>query len=505
MHFSLVKIAPPGFLSAHGFDDVILPLYHAFARLGFRVEMRVNSANPNSVNILFGTCQAPALADAAFPSNSIVFNLEQLASSAWAGEAYVGHLKRFTVWDYSPRNIARLERDFGLPGVTLMRLGYVPEMTRLRRDFPQDVDLLFYGYANERRKNALDAMVKGGVRLGALSGEYGAARDQAIARAKIVLNVHYYTPASLEIVRLGYLWANRKAVVSELRDDTELYPGLESACLFSSYDKLRPAVHSLLRDDAARERQGEAGFAAFSAMRQEDFLKEVLGPRLHAAAPAARRRPVHLHAGSGKDFRLGCLNVDIAPAMNPDLVLDLSLPLDFEAPHNTTRFGTIRLTRGGFIRITAFELLEHVADLPRLMRNFLDLLAEGGELELSVPYELSLGAWQDPTHVRAFNENSWLYYTSWAWYLGWRDHRFDLVSLDYILSGHGRDLAAAGKALEELRRIPRAVDGMRVTLRKRAATREEKDNADALARSFYDGAVGEWAVAEQVGTLFGKG
>ena len=35
-------------------------------------------------------------------------------------------------------------------------------------------------------------------------------------------------------------------------------------------------------------------------------------------------------------------------------------------------------------------------------------------------------AWQDPTHVRALNRNSWLYYTDWFWYLGWLEHRFVL-------------------------------------------------------------------------------
>jgi hypothetical protein len=54
-----------------------------------------------------------------------------------------------------------------------------------------------------------------------------------------------------------------------------------------------------------------------------------------------------------------------------------------------------------------------VRDLPQLMGNFLNLLVEEGELEIVVPYDLSLGAWQDPTHVRAFNENSWRYYCDW--------------------------------------------------------------------------------------------
>lgn len=497
MHFTLVKMAPPGALSARGFDDVILPLYYALARLGFSVETKANAVNPDSVNILFGTCQAPGLADAFFPPNSIIFNLEQITEgSSWANGEYAAHLKRFAVWDYSPRNIARMEKDFDLTGATLMRLGYVPEMTRLRRDFPQDIDLLFYGTVNERRQKALDELAAGGLRLGTLTGGYGAERDHAIARSKAACNIHYYTPAALEVARLGYLWANRKAVLSELQGDTEVPPGLESACLFSAHAELRGAARRLLADDALREKQAEAGFAAFSALRQEEFLKEALGTPVHAASSGKTALPRHLHAGSGKDFRPGCLNVDSNPAMNPDLVLDLSLPPEPGAARETVRFGKVRLQPGYFTRITALELLEHVADLPQTMRNFLDLLAVGGELELSVPYELSLGAWQDPTHVRTFNENSWLYYTDWAWYLGWRDHKFELISLQFTLSEYGRGLASQGRTHEELLHTPRAVDGMRVTLRKRAATGEEKEHADTMSRSYYAGAAGEWSLPQ---------
>lgn len=39
-------------------------------------------------------------------------------------------------------------------------------------------------------------------------------------------------------------------------------------------------------------------------------------------------RPDHLHVGSGRDFRNEALNVDINPHCHPDLVLDLSKPLE---------------------------------------------------------------------------------------------------------------------------------------------------------------------------------
>ena len=218
----------------------------------------------------------------------------------------------------------------------------------------------------------------------------------------------------------------------------------------------------------------------------------MVGRRAHAAIP---QRPPWLHAGSGKDFRPDCLNVDINPAMNPDLTLDLSQPLEPSAKYPTIRFGEVSLKPGSVTRITAFELLEHVRDLPALMRNFLDLLCDGGELHISVPYDLSHGAWQDPTHVRAFNERSWAYYTNWAWYLGWRDERFEVADTTFVLSGDiGKALTDQGMTPAEMLRVPRAVDQIQVVLRKRKSTPEEQEEHDLLTRSFHRGAMGEWSV-----------
>ncbi len=494
MHFTLVKMAPPNksHSAADGFDDVILPIRHGLSRLGYSVETRINEVNAQSVNILFGTCQLATLDRFHPPANSIIFNLEQI-NSPWYTEQYIKHLKRHTVWDYSHRNARYFRKSLGMDNVVEMRLGYVPEMTRLARDFPRDIDVLFYGAVNERRQKVLEALSRTKLRLGILQGEYGINRDYAIARSKLIVNIHFYSPATLEVPRLGYLWANHRPVVSEFAPETERDPGLEETCRFCSYDDLLPAVMEMARSDSAGEEQAEKAFAAFSSVRQEDILEAVVGRRVHSAA--IPQRPSLLHAGSGKDFRLDCLNVDINPAMNPDLVLDLSQPLDPAVKHPTVRFGAVSLKHGSFTRITAFEILEHVRELPMIMRNFLDLLCEGGELHISVPYELSYGAWQDPTHVRTFNEKSWLYYSNWAWYLGWRDARFDVTALTYTLNDEmSAPLVAKGMTQAELLRIPRAVDGMNVTLRKRNTTPAEREEHDFQSRSFYHGAVGEWTV-----------
>jgi SAM-dependent methyltransferase len=168
--------------------------------------------------------------------------------------------------------------------------------------------------------------------------------------------------------------------------------------------------------------------------------------------------PRHLNLGSGKDFREDCLNADIQAIKNPDWVLDITKVLWEETI--STRFGEIKVEQGMFDSITANDVLEHIPDLVKAMTNCKDLLVEGGEFHIHVPYDLSLGAWQDPTHVRAFNENSWLYYTDWHWYLGWKD-KFVVKELQFVKSKLAEEMNISDQMLTIL---PRMVDSMKVVL-----------------------------------------
>ncbi len=173
--------------------------------------------------------------------------------------------------------------------------------------------------------------------------------------------------------------------------------------------------------------------------------------------------PSCLNLGSGKDFREDCLNADIQAIKNPDWVLDIT-----KVPWGetiSTRFGEIKVEQGMFDSITANDVLEHIPDLVKAMTNCKDLLVEGGEFHIHVPYDLSLGAWQDPTHVRAFNENSWLYYTDWHWYLNWEE-KFTCTQMGLELSELGMEMADSKVAKDIIMRTPRAVDALQVILRK---------------------------------------
>jgi SAM-dependent methyltransferase len=172
-------------------------------------------------------------------------------------------------------------------------------------------------------------------------------------------------------------------------------------------------------------------------------------------------QPLTLNLGSGKDWRDDCLNADIQARVKPDWVADISRVNFGEVI--ATRFGEVHIKPYMFDKIIANDVLEHIPDLVGAMTNCKNLLKPGGEFHIHVPYELSLGAWQDPTHVRAFNENSWLYYTDWHWYLGWED-RFYMKQMAFNLSEYGNELAEKKVSDAEILRTPRAVDSMSVIL-----------------------------------------
>lgn len=195
-----------------------------------------------------------------------------------------------------------------------------------------------------------------------------------------------------------------------------------------------------------------------------------VGAGLGAASEPARlgqsrTLPSTLHVGSGKSFNPGWLNLDVDPRWRPDVLFDLNRPLPSgELAVHTARFGPIVLGPESFAEIVAQDVLEHVRDLATAMTTLLGWLQVGGVFKIAVPYDLSLGAWSDPTHVRAFNERSFVYYTSWAWYLGWRTHHFRLQRMDFVTSDYGSTLTAKGMSLAEVARTPRAVDQLYVEL-----------------------------------------
>jgi len=163
-----------------------------------------------------------------------------------------------------------------------------------------------------------------------------------------------------------------------------------------------------------------------------------------------------LNVGCGKTYIEGAFNIDINPAVRSDMVFDIGQHIPFYMKNESS------LPNDYFDKIIAHDVLEHIPNLVTAMTNCRDLLKPGGIMDIIVPYDLSLGAWSDPTHVRAFNERSWIYYAEWAWYLGWKDWAFVCTKCELQCEGD----VHPETPIDILSRTPRAISSMKVILQK---------------------------------------
>jgi len=480
---AIVKINPAAYTHASALDEVIESFASGMHENGCRVHPAVNELRAGMDNIVFGAHLLPPEQLKKLPESVILSNFEQLsAESAWMKKDYLEALASHRCWDYSQRNIEALKALKPAANPRHVPVGYADCLRRIEPAADQDIDVLFYGSVNERRRRILDALTESGLHVVELFGAYGAERDQAIARAKVVLNMHYYDSRILEAVRVSYLMSNAKAVVSECAEDTEVYPHYRDGLALVPTGDLVEACRALVADEAARRQLEERALTAVQEIRYRDILQAdgLFGPSQatshatpRADTPATADQPTTpaslpriLNLGSGKDWRADWLNADILSRVNPDWVLNVCEPPAFGTVVKTERFGDVTLEPGMFDAIIANDVLEHLPDLVGAMTYCLELLAIGGQMHIHVPYDLSLGAWQDPTHVRAFNENSWLYYTDWHWYLGWKTARFVVKDLNCLFSTLGKDLKQNGMPDDQVLRTPRAIDSMKVVLEK---------------------------------------
>ncbi len=275
MRFQIVIIGHP---HAAAFAEIAETLVFGLRALGHTASAGINAFIADGVNIVLGMHMLPESEILHLPPQTVMYNLEQVEDSLfeWAPQLETA-LRRFEVWDYSPRNLERLG-DLA-PRRHLLPIGTMPQLTRIKPAAKQDIDVLFYGVVNERRRVVLKAIQDRGLIVSAMFNCYGAARDALIARAKLVVNLHKHEAQVFEVVRVSYLLANRKAVVAEISPQTAIDADLTGAVAGAARDDIAEVCHRLVHDRAARQALERRGYRAMSARRESDLLKVLLDQR----------------------------------------------------------------------------------------------------------------------------------------------------------------------------------------------------------------------------------
>jgi SAM-dependent methyltransferase len=470
VHLCIVQ--PQGYVHSLGLVDPARYLRFQLRRFGARATMAKNRLRHDAVNFVFG---AHLGFDATLRQrHSCIFvNLEQLGDGGAAVAAgYPELLRTSAVIDYDANNVPAYAAD--VADVPIAPMWYAPYLEP-QQPMPLEqrpIDLLFFGSMNPRRRALLDRIEALGLQVAMFDGPmYGPERDAFIAQAKAVVNLHFYPSARFEQVRVSHCLSLGTPVISERSADAP-HAAFEHSVFWFDEGDLEVCFGQQFGTPAWLQRAQE-GLQAFRAADPVESYADLMafavgfGRAHQERRPQEPWRPTRIHLGSGKAYKPGWLNLDLLERAEPDLKLDLALEQRWPLHAESAYAGALELHEGQIEHIVANNVLEHVGDLPRLMTNCLALLATGGKLEIEVPYEHAATAWQDPTHVRAMNENSWLYYTDWFWYLGWFEHRFALEQSGYLdlqLRECGREQAAF----------------MRVTLTKVETTLRERVDARAL-------------------------
>ncbi len=267
-------MSPPNYPHAKVTREVAESLYYALVSLGHDAILTTRADCPGRRPIVLCPHLLPRV-HTHLAADAVLYNLEQVESVADKFSTCLLDLfRRHAVWDYSTRNIEQWVR-MGIHSVRHLPVGYVPQLSRIPRD-AEDIDVLFYGSVNERRQDILTALRQRGIKTEVLFGAYGTTRDRAIARARIVLNMHYHESKVFEIVRVSYLLAKGRFVISESGCDAQEDAEFAAGVVFAEYGDLVEACATYLGRPNERERIAGAGFELMAKRDMGAYLRGVL-------------------------------------------------------------------------------------------------------------------------------------------------------------------------------------------------------------------------------------
>lgn len=226
MNFNLTRIRPKAFFHSSAFTEVMDSLAWALVQLGHTANVTENwfSNLEDETNIVFGAELLAPNQPQSLPPGCIIYNLETPSHPNLAKVQQIVLGSKCTVWDYSLVNVQKW-RELGA-NVHHVPIGYTPNLTRIPKAEVQDLDVLFLGWMTPRRVKIIEDLRAAGLNVVASDKCYGGGRDNLISRAKVCLNVHHDGRNLFEIVRVSYLLANGKCVITETSNDDCEYQDL---------------------------------------------------------------------------------------------------------------------------------------------------------------------------------------------------------------------------------------------------------------------------------------
>lgn len=109
----------------------------------------------------------------------------------------------------------------------------------------KDIDILFYGNVNEYRRNILKKLSKD-YNIKILENSFGDELRDYIIHSKIILNIHYYKDALLELCRIHEAIPYKCKIISEIStDDLKLCQDYEDFCVFVDFSNIEDVINKI--------------------------------------------------------------------------------------------------------------------------------------------------------------------------------------------------------------------------------------------------------------------
>ena len=276
IRFNICVTKPENYVHSYAFMELSELIYFSLKEVGFDVTVGFNRIESDARNIIIGCHLLDPKYMNEVPKSSIVLNTEQIYAdkTEWNRNIF-SWVQKFEVWDYNERNIEKL-LSLGVEKPKVLKIGYQSQLAKIVKSEKKDVDVLFYGSINERRKVIIEQLLKNGLKVKTLFGVYGKERDNWIGRSHIVLNHHYYDSEIFEIVRVFYLLTNSVAVVGEVNKTTYIDEMCRAGISLASYEDLTKACINVVKNKSLRESLEAEGFAAISKYPQRIYTQQVL-------------------------------------------------------------------------------------------------------------------------------------------------------------------------------------------------------------------------------------
>ncbi|VCU69455.1 Methyltransferase domain protein [Pigmentiphaga humi] len=194
------------------------------------------------------------------PGTYVAFQMEQSVSSRWFKQDYLDILDHaYAIFDYSLTNIAFLQsKGMSYRQIYYLPIGFDADMAPLEGQPSYEYDVLFYGDVNnDRRRQYLEQLGRH-FKVKVVRELFGAPLYEEMAKAKVVVNIHYYEGALLETTRVYECLSQNKLVVSESSSDIAEHDALKSIVDFVPVGDVQAMIERigywLDHDEARRQR-----------------------------------------------------------------------------------------------------------------------------------------------------------------------------------------------------------------------------------------------------------